>query len=91
MFYYNFFFLVLTFQIIFYKTTDLDLFLDDLPTFDHNTLWIMFSFVQSLYNYDPALSMVQKPKLIIILKSFMIILKRKELMFISSIGLKNIV
>jgi hypothetical protein len=56
MFYHNFFFLVLTFQIIFYKTTDLDLFLDDLPTFDHITLWIMFCFVQTLNNYDYVFS-----------------------------------
>jgi hypothetical protein len=49
MFYYNFFFAVLTFQIIFYITTELDLFLDDLPAFDHNVLWIMFAFTQTLY------------------------------------------
>jgi hypothetical protein len=54
MFYYNFVFLILTFQIIFYLTTELDLFLDDLPTFDHNTLWIMFSFLQTLYQSDPS-------------------------------------
>jgi len=44
MFCHNFFFAILTFQIIFYLTTELDLFLDDLPVFDHNILWIMFAF-----------------------------------------------
>jgi hypothetical protein len=48
MFYYNFFFAVLTFQIIFYLTTELDLFLDDLPAFDHNVLWMMFAFTETL-------------------------------------------
>jgi hypothetical protein len=49
MFCYNFFFAVLTFQIIFYLTTELDLFLDDLPAFDHNVLWMMFAFTETIY------------------------------------------
>jgi hypothetical protein len=43
---YNLFFHILTFQVIFLLTTELDLFLDTLPLLSHPILWIMFCFYE---------------------------------------------
>jgi hypothetical protein len=58
----NFFFHLLTFQTIFLLTTELDLFLDDLPLFPHHIIWIMFCFYEFLIISNDPVIMVSEPR-----------------------------
>ena len=48
-------------KVLAYTNGGEDIITDDLPTFDHNTLWIMFSFLQTLYLSDPSAPLVSEP------------------------------